>query len=109
MAALVKATKGDKGSPVPWADPKVAPWFDPAWASGETAVPAKLRSLDDAHAAQLQRQRDHEEMAREKPAAAKKKPLPPPSSQQPKNKGGRDTSRQGFPLIRRRITADNGG
>jgi len=31
MNTLVKASKGEKGAPVPWADPKVAPWFDQKW------------------------------------------------------------------------------
>ena len=29
--AIVKVSKGEKGAPVPWADPKVAPWFDQKW------------------------------------------------------------------------------
>ena len=35
MVALTKGTKGDKGALVPWADPKVAPWYDPGWSKGE--------------------------------------------------------------------------
>ena len=35
MTTLDKATKGDKGSPVPWADPKAAPWYDQKWSKGE--------------------------------------------------------------------------
>ena len=35
LTALNRATKGDKGSPVPWADPKAAPWYDPTWSKGE--------------------------------------------------------------------------
>ena len=30
-AALKKATQGEKGSPVPWADPKMDPWYDTRW------------------------------------------------------------------------------
>ena len=34
VSTLKNATKEDKGSPVPWADPKGAPWFDPKWSKG---------------------------------------------------------------------------
>jgi len=30
--ALLKGTKGERGSPVPWADPKLSPWYEQAWA-----------------------------------------------------------------------------
>ena len=31
MTALTKSTMGDKGAPVPWADPKSTPWYDPVY------------------------------------------------------------------------------
>ena len=34
IAVLKKATQGDKGSPVPWADPKMDPWYDTRWPKG---------------------------------------------------------------------------
>ena len=34
IAVLKKATQGDKGSPVPWADPKMDPWYDTRWSRG---------------------------------------------------------------------------
>ena len=36
-AALKKATQGEKGSPVPWADPKMDPWYDARWPKGDNA------------------------------------------------------------------------
>ena len=36
-AALKKATQGEKGSPVPWADPKMDPWYDARWPKGNNA------------------------------------------------------------------------
>ena len=35
-AALKKATQGEKGSPVPWADPKMDPWYDTRWPKGDS-------------------------------------------------------------------------
>ena len=31
VTVMKKATQGDKGSPVPWADPKMDPWYDARW------------------------------------------------------------------------------
>ena len=36
VAALKKATQGEKGSPVPWADPKMDPWYDTRWPKGDS-------------------------------------------------------------------------
>ena len=35
VAALKKATQGEKGLPVPWADPKMDPWYDTRWPKGD--------------------------------------------------------------------------
>ena len=34
VSVLKKATQGDKGSLVPWADPKMDPWYDARWNKG---------------------------------------------------------------------------
>ena len=34
LPALKNATRGGKGSPVPWADPKMDPWFNAKWPKG---------------------------------------------------------------------------
>ena len=47
MTARTKGTKGDNGAPVPWADPKVAPWYDPAWSKGEGDADATTSSRWD--------------------------------------------------------------
>ena len=35
LNVLTRAPKGEKGSPVPWADPKTAPRYDPLWSKGD--------------------------------------------------------------------------
>ena len=46
MSALAKASKGERGAPVPWADPKVAPWFDQKWLEEEQRADEEhLRAL----------------------------------------------------------------
>ena len=48
LSTLKKATRGDKGSPIPWADPKAAPWFDPTWSKGEAYLEDdELRALGE--------------------------------------------------------------
>ena len=44
--ALSKTAKGEKGSPIPWAEPEAAPWFDQEWSQGEAELEdEELRAL----------------------------------------------------------------
>ena len=48
ISALVKATKEERGSPVPWANPKSVLWFDPAWPTGVPNLDVELlRSVNE--------------------------------------------------------------
>ena len=43
---LFRSSKGERGAPVPWADPKVAPWFDQKWLEEEQRADEEhLRAL----------------------------------------------------------------